>query len=128
MSIKTIVTDNAPKPIGPYSQGLAAGDFIFTSGQIGIDPATGSLVTGGIETETRRVFDNNTSILAAGGSSFARVVKVAVYLVDLADFEKVNKIYQEYFKDHAPVRTTVGVAALPKAARIEIDVIAIHTE
>jgi reactive intermediate/imine deaminase len=128
VSIKTILTDNAPKPIGPYSQGLAAGDFIFTSGQIGIDPATGNLVTGGIEAETRRVFDNITAILAAGGSALAQVVKVSVYLVDLADFEKMNKIYQEYFKGQAPVRTTVGVAALPKAARIEIDVIAINTE
>lgn len=124
MSIETILTENAPKPIGPYSQGLRVGDLIFTSGQIGIDPKTSGLVTGGVEAETRRVFENLKAILTAAGSSLNKVIKVSVYLLDLADFEKMNKIYEEYFTGHAPVRTTIGVASLPKGARIEMDVIA----
>ena len=129
MSIETILTDKAPRPIGPYSQGIALEasafkGYVFTSGQIGIDPATGALVAGGIETETRRVFENLSAVLVAGGSSLSRAVKVTVYLIDLADFEKMNKIYQEYFGTAAPARTTVAVAGLPKGARVEIDVIA----
>ncbi len=125
MSVKTILTEDAPKPIGPYSQGLVVDDFIFSSGQIGIDPKTGSLVAGGIGAETKRVFENLKAVLAAGGSSLAKVAKVSVYLIDLAEFEAMNKIYAEYFAGQAPVRTTIGVAALPKGARIEIDVIAV---
>ena len=125
MSIKTIETENAPKPIGPYSQGLVVENLLFTSGQIGIDPKTGSLVSGGIEAETKRVFENIDAVLVAGGVARSRVIRVTVYLTDLADFQAVNAVYAQYFGSHKPVRTTVGVAALPKGARIEIDLIAV---
>ncbi|MEM1645780.1 MAG: RidA family protein [Ignisphaera sp.] len=123
--IKEIVyTDKAPKPIGPYSQAIRVGPWLFLSGQIPIDPATGGVVEGDIEVQTRRVLENIKAILEVAGYTLGDVVKVTVYLVDLNDFQKFNKIYGEYFKEKPPARTTVQVAALPRGAKIEIDVIA----
>lgn len=124
MSIETILTDKAPAPIGPYSQAVKHDRYVFTSGQIGIDPRTGAVVPGGVEAETRQVFENLSAVLAAGGTSLGRVIKVTVYLVDMADFSVMNAVYAEYFGKHAPVRTTVQVCALPKDGRVEIDAIA----
>ncbi|HXG58113.1 MAG TPA: RidA family protein [Thermoanaerobaculia bacterium] len=122
--MKFVATDDAPKAIGPYSQGVIANGFLYTSGQIALDPATGDLVAGGFEDEARRVFENLQAILRSGGSGFDRVVKATVYLTDLANFQALNAIYAGYFGDHKPARTTVEVAKLPKGASVEIDLIA----
>ena len=113
-------TDKAPAPIGPYSQAIARGDFVFLSGQIGLDPASGALVAGGIEAETERVLTNLRAVLAAEKMDFDDVVLVQVYLLDLADFQKFNAIYAKGFGSSAPARATVQVAALPKGARVEV--------
>lgn len=119
-----VSTPNAPAAIGPYSQAIQAGTLLFLSGQIPIDPATGNLVEGGIDAQTRQVFQNIGEILKAGGTSFDRVVTATVYLADMNDFAKVNEIYATYFSSPAPARATVQVARLPKDARVEIQVIA----
>lgn len=119
-----VSTDAAPKAIGPYSQAIRAGGFLFVSGQIPLDPATGQVVEGGIEVQTRRVMDNLAAVLAAAGTSMAGVVRSTIYLADLADFAVVNEIYGGYFDAPAPARATVQVARLPRDARVEIDVIA----
>ena len=119
-----VSTPNAPAAIGPYSQAIQAGTLLFLSGQIPIDPATGNLVEGGIDAQTRQVFQNIGEILKAGGASFDRVVTATVYLADMNDFAKVNEIYATYFSSPAPARATVQVARLPKDARVEIQVIA----
>lgn len=124
MALRAVATDRAPQAIGPYSQAIRAGDWLFLSGQIPIDPATGELVTGGIEEQTRRVLDNLGAVLEAGGASYRDVVKTTIFLIDLADFSAVNAIYSTYFADPPPARATVQVAALPKGARIEIEAIA----
>jgi reactive intermediate/imine deaminase len=124
MDRKAFHTDSAPKAIGPYSQAVRAGDFIYLSGQIPLDPATGQLVAGDIEDATHRVMKNLEAVLAASGTSFARVVKATIYLADLADFAVVNEIYGSYFEAPYPARSTVQVAALPRGARVEIDLIA----
>ncbi len=124
MPIETVATNGAPRAIGPYSQALRAGGFLFTAGQVGFDPATGELVDGGISQETRQVLQNIRAILEAGGSGLAQVVKTTVFLVDMADFAAMNEVYAEAFGTHRPARSTVAVAALPRGARVEIEAVA----
>jgi 2-iminobutanoate/2-iminopropanoate deaminase len=119
-----VLTTEAPAPIGPYNQAIRAGDFLFCSGQIPIDPATGELVTGDIAAQTHRVMQNVRAVLAAGDATFANVVKTTIYLVDMNDFAAVNAAYGEYFTGVAPARSTVAVAALPKGSRVEVEVLA----
>lgn len=123
--MRYIASSSAPKAIGPYSQAVEADGLIFVSGQIALDPATGNLVSGDFAAQARRVFDNLAAVLREGGSSFDRVTRATVYLTDLANFQNLNTIYAEYFGDHKPARSTVGVAALPKGAQVEIDLIAL---
>jgi 2-iminobutanoate/2-iminopropanoate deaminase len=118
-----VQTEHAPAAIGPYSQAVRAGDLVFMSGQIPLDPATGEMVRGGIEAETRQVLANMTAVLAAAGASWAEVVKTTIYLTDLADFAVVNRVYGEHAGSVPPARATVQVAALPKGASVEIDAI-----
>jgi 2-iminobutanoate/2-iminopropanoate deaminase len=118
-------TDRAPQAIGPYSQAVAVDGLLFLSGQIGLDPATGDLIPGGIEVETERVLSNIEAVLAAEGLDMNAVVRTTIYLADLADFAAVNQIYAHHFREPFPARVTVGVAHLPKRARIEIDAIAV---
>jgi 2-iminobutanoate/2-iminopropanoate deaminase len=124
MNRKTIATSRAPQAIGPYSQALVSGDLLFASGQIPLDPATGALVSGGIEQAVERVFDNIEAILSAAGATLDDVVKTTVYLVRMSDFPAMNAIYARRFGEHRPARSTVAVAQLPKDAAVEIDVIA----
>ena len=124
MPIETVATDGAPRAIGPYSQALRAGGFLFTAGQVGFDPTTGELVDGGIAEQTRQVLQNIRAILEAGGSGLAQVVKTTVFLVDMADFGAMNEVYAEAFGAHRPARSTVAVAALPRGARVEIEAVA----
>jgi 2-iminobutanoate/2-iminopropanoate deaminase len=121
-----VQTDRAPEAIGPYSQAVAVPELglVFTSGQIGLDPATGRLVDGGIEAEARQVMENLSGVLEAAGSGFHRVIKATVYLIDLAEFAQVNAIYAERVGEPLPARSTVGVASLPRGARLEIDLVA----
>jgi 2-iminobutanoate/2-iminopropanoate deaminase len=119
-----VSTPNAPAAIGPYSQAIRAGSFLFLSGQIPLDPATGQIVAGGIEPQTRQVFTNIGAILAAAGLSFAHVVSATVYVADMNDFARVNEIYATYFPAPAPARATVQVARLPKDSLVEIQVVA----
>jgi len=122
-----IRTDKAPAAIGPYSQAIAAAGLVFVAGQIPIDPATGALVEGGIETQTDRVMRNIKAILEAAGSSMDRVVKTTVYLADLSEFEGMNKTYGGFFEGaEPPARATVQVSRLPKGASVEIDAVAIR--
>lgn len=122
---KQIQTNAAPAAIGPYSQAIHAGNFIFYSGQIPLDPETGALVAGGIAEQTRQVMANMRAVLYASGRNFTDVVKTTIYLTDLADFATVNEIYGEAFSEEPPARACVQVAALPKGAAVEIDWIAI---
>ena len=125
MTLRAVRTSAAPAPVGPYSQAVVAGGFVFASGQIPLDPATGKLVGGEIEAQTERVLDSLRAVLEAAGSSLDRVVRASVYLVDLAAFPRVNAVYARYFvSDPKPARSTVQVAALPLGAQVEIDVIA----
>lgn len=119
-----ISTPSAPAAIGPYSQAIKAGNLLFLSGQIPLDPASGNLVEGDVEAQTRQVFTNIGAILKAAGTSFDEVVSATVYLADMNDFGKVNEIYATYFSSPAPARATVQVARLPKDCRVEIQVIA----
>jgi reactive intermediate/imine deaminase len=123
MSRSVIHTDRAPKAIGTYSQAVRAGNTVYLSGQIPLDPATGQLVSGDIEAEIRRVFDNLAAVAAAAGGSLADVVKLTVFLIDLAHFPKVNEIMATYFREPYPARAAVGVAALPRGARVEMECI-----
>jgi 2-iminobutanoate/2-iminopropanoate deaminase len=120
-----VATDGAPKAIGPYSQAVKANGFVYTSGQISLDPATGNLVEGDFAAQAHRVFHNLDAVLREAGSSFSRVLKATVYLTDLANFQTLNTIYAEYFGDHKPARTTVEVKGLPKGAALEIDLVAL---
>ena len=124
---EAVATEKAPKAIGPYSQGIKAGDFVFTAGQAGVDPATGKLVEGGIAGQTRQVLRNIQSILEAAGSSLDRVVKCGVFLQDMADFQAMNAVYAEFFppEKNPPARTTVQAAKLPLGALVEIDAVAL---
>ena len=124
MTRSAVSTSRAPAAIGPYSQGIIADGFLFSAGQAAIDPTTGLLVEGGIEPETEQVIANLTAVLDAAGSSWNDVVKTTIFLVDMADFAIVNAIYGRAVGDPPPARSTVGVAALPKGARVEIEVIA----
>ena len=122
--MKPVNSLEAPAAIGPYSQAIDAGDFVFLSGQVPIDPKTGELVQGNIAVQTDRVLDNLHAVLQAAGCSFANVVKTTIYLMDLGDFQTVNATYAKRFTTAPPARATVQVSALPKGARVEIDAIA----
>ncbi len=124
MSKTGIHTDRAPKAIGPYSQAIKAGSFVFCSGQVALVPATGELLAGDVEAQTRQVLTNLGAVLEAAGVSFREVVKTTIFLADLADFQRVNAIYAEYFPDPPPARATVEVSRLPRGALVEIDAIA----
>jgi 2-iminobutanoate/2-iminopropanoate deaminase len=121
---KAVFTADAPKPIGPYSQAIPADDFLFISGQIGIDPATGNIESDDISLQAARVMDNLQAILKAAGMDFSNVVKTTIYITDMNNFAKVNEIYGKYFKENPPARETVQVARLPKNAAIEISMTA----
>ena len=125
MNKKVITSDKAPKAIGPYSVAIRTGDLVFTSGQLGLDPATGSLVPGGIEAETRQALTNLRHVLADAGSGLERVVKTIVFLKDMADFAKMNAVYAEFFTENPPARSTIQAAALPKGGTVEIEAVAI---
>ncbi len=121
---KVIATDRAPGAVGPYSQGIDSDGLVFCSGQIPLVPETGELVSGSIAEETRRCFENLTAVLEAAGTSLAEVVKVTAFLTDMNDFPEFNDAYAEFFTEDPPARATVGVAALPKGARVEVECIA----
>ena len=124
MTLETVAVPDAPKAIGPYAQGIRAGGFLCTAGQIPLDPSTMKLVEGDIGTQTARVFDNLEAILRGGGAALADVVKTTVFLADLKDFAAMNEVYAARFGAHRPARSTVQVAGLPAGARIEIEVVA----
>jgi 2-iminobutanoate/2-iminopropanoate deaminase len=123
--IETVATDRGPKAIGPYSQAVRAGGFVFLSGQIPLDPKTQQIVEGDVAAQTERVLDNLKGVVEAAGSSLQHVVKTTVFLADMNDFAAMNEVYGRYFKTHPPARSTVQVARLPRDARVEIDVIAL---
>jgi len=125
MDKQIVVVENGPKAIGPYSLGVKAGQLMFVSGQLGLDPATGSLVEGGVEAETRQVLTNLKAILEAGGASLQQVVKTTVFLCDINDFVRMNEVYGKFFSEYPPARSTVQVAALPRNGAVEIEVIAL---
>ena len=122
---EAVSTPSAPAAIGPYSQAIKAGNLLFLSGQIPLDPRTGAIVDGGIEAQTRQVFENIRAILTAAGASFANVVSASVFVADMNDFGKVNEIYATYFSAPFPARATVQVARLPKDSLVEIQVTAV---
>lgn len=122
--VSAVSSESAPKALGPYSQGIRAGHFLFVSGQVPIDPATGVLVQGDIADQTRQALRNVGAILAAAGTSFQQVVRTTVYLADLSDFAAMNQEYATFFTAPEPARSTIQAARLPRDARIEIDVIA----
>ncbi|MES2112608.1 MAG: RidA family protein [Bacteroidota bacterium] len=124
--MKTIInTNNAPAPIGPYSQAVVAGNFIFVSGQIALHPATGELITADIKTETKQVMENIKAILNEAGLDFSNIIKTSIFLMDMQNFAQVNEVYGTYFTDNFPARETVQVAGLPKGVNVEITVTAI---
>jgi 2-iminobutanoate/2-iminopropanoate deaminase len=125
MTREVVQTDNAPKAIGPYEQAIRANGFIYTAGQIPIDPKTGSFTEGGITAQTRQVLENLKAVLEAGGSSLDRVVKATVFLKNMADFAAMNDVYAQYLGSAKPARSTVAVAELPRGALIEIDLVAL---
>jgi 2-iminobutanoate/2-iminopropanoate deaminase len=122
--MQVIATEGAPKAIGPYSQAIRVGDWLYTSGQVALDPATGELAGPDFAVQARRVFENLKAVLGAAGMTFSHVVKATVYLTDMVNFQTLNGIYSEYMGDHKPSRTTVAVLALPKNALVEIDLVA----
>ncbi len=121
-----ISTSDAPAAIGPYSQAIAAGDLLFCSGQIPLDPATGELSADDVRVQTRRALENLSALLRAGGSSLGDVVKTTVFLVNMGDFAEMNEVYGEFFATEPPARSTVAVAALPRGARVEVEAIAVR--
>jgi 2-iminobutanoate/2-iminopropanoate deaminase len=125
MQKQIVITQSAPKAIGPYEQAIKVGDFIYASGQIPLDPSTGNLVEGNIAVQTRRVMENLKAVLNAAGSSLERVVKTTVFLKNISDFGAMNEVYGEYLENVKPARSTVAVADLPRGALVEIDLIAI---
>ena len=125
MKREVIATKKAPAAVGPYSQAIRVGDFVFTAGQLAFDPATGKLVEGGIEEQTRQVLRNITAVLEAAGSSLDEVVKTTVFLKDMGDFKAMNEVYASFFANQPPARSTVEVANLIPGALVEIDAIAI---
>jgi 2-iminobutanoate/2-iminopropanoate deaminase len=124
MTHRAVSTTGAPAAVGPYSQGIVADGLLFTAGQASLDPQTGAIVEGGIGPETERVMANLSAVLDAAGATWADVVKTTVFLVDIGDFAAVNEIYGRFVADPPPARSTVGVVALPKGARVEIEAIA----
>lgn len=122
---KVINTANAPAPIGPYSQAIIAGDFVFVSGQVAINPANGALVMNTIKSETKQVMENIRSILVEAGIDFSNIVKTSIFLKDMQDFAQVNEVYGSYFSEQFPARETIQVAGLPKNVNVEISVTAI---
>ena len=125
MSVRIVHTDQAPAAIGPYSQGIVAGNFLFTAGQIALDPATGQIVPGDVTAQTERVMRNLTAVLEDAGTSWSQVVKTTVYLQDMADFPRVNEVYGRMIGDARPARSTVQVSALPRGVLVEIDAVAV---
>ncbi len=127
MELRTTRTDRAPAPVGPYSQAVVAGDFVFCAGQIALDPATGELVgKTDVGAQTRRVLDNLSAVLMEAESSLDHVTKTTVFLVDMSDFAAMNEVYAERFGGHRPARSTVPVGALPRGAKVEIECIAVR--
>ncbi len=126
MSREVISSDTAAEAIGPYSLGIKTDEFVFASGSIGKDPATGSLVEGGVAAQTRQALTNLEAVLSAGGSSMAQVVKTTVFLTDMAEFANMNEVYAGFFTEAPPARSTIQVAALPGGALVEIEAIALH--
>jgi len=124
MNKETVSTDKAPKAIGPYEQAIKIGDFVYTAGQIPIDPQTGNLVDGGIKEQTCQVLENLKAVLEAAGTSLDRVVKATVFLKNMADFTAMNEVYGEYLGQAKPARSTVAVADLPRGSLVEIDFVA----
>ena len=124
MANKAVSTEKAPKAIGPYSQAIVAGDLVFTSGQVPLDPQTQQMVQGDVRAQAERVMENLSAVLSGAGASFATVVKATIFLADLNDFAAVNEVYGKRFANAPPARSTVQVAALPKGARVEIDLVA----
>jgi 2-iminobutanoate/2-iminopropanoate deaminase len=122
---KSISTNEAPAAIGPYSQAVRSGNFLFCSGQIPLDPKSGQIVPGDIAAQTRRVLDNIGALLKAEGLTFENIVKTTIFLTDLGDFQTVNEVYGAYFKQQPPARSTVQVSALPKGAKVEIEALAV---
>jgi 2-iminobutanoate/2-iminopropanoate deaminase len=120
-----IATNDAPHAIGPYSQAVRSGNMLFLSGQIPLDPKSGNLIEGDFSAQSRRVFDNLRAVLKAAGADFRNVTRATVYLTDLNNFQTLNAIYGEYFGNHKPARSTVGVAQLPRGAAVEIDLMAV---
>ncbi len=125
-NIETVHTDQAPKAIGPYAQATIVGDLIYTAGQVALDPATMTLVDGGVAEQTARVIKNLTAVLEQAGSSLTKVAKTSVFLVDMADFAAMNEEYSKAFGSHRPARTTVSVVGLPRGARVEIECVAVR--
>ena len=125
MDKKALFTDKAPRPIGPYSQAIKAGNFLFLAGQVPLDPATGELIEGDIATQTRRTMENIMAVLENAGLGPENVVKATVYLADMDDFPAMNEVYGTYFKETPPARAAIQVARLPKDAKVEIDMIAL---
>ncbi len=121
---RAVHTDGAPAALGPYSQAIVAGGFVYTAGQIPLDPDSGELVEGGVEVQAERVLENLGAILAAAGSSFSKVVKTTVFLSDMDDYAAVNEVYARYFREPYPARSAVEVARLPRGVRLEIEAIA----
>lgn len=119
-----VQSNDAPRAIGPYSQAVSAGGFVFTAGQVALDPATMELVTGDVKAQTDRVMKNLAAVLKAAGTSLGRVVKTTVFLADMGDFAAMNEVYAAHFGDHRPARSTVAVKTLPRNALVEIDVVA----
>ena len=124
MSVRIVHTEKAPAAIGPYSQAIVAGNFVYTAGQIPLDPVTGQIVQGDVTVQTERVMRNLAAVLEAAGTSWAHVVKTTVFLQDMADFAAMNEIYGGYFSAPAPARSTIQAAGLPRAVRVEIDCVA----
>ena len=124
--LKPVLTDNAPKPIGPYSQAIEAGEMVFVSGQIPLDPKTGALLDGDVQDQTRLVMNNLKAVLLAAGCSMDQVAKTTIFVKDMNDFGKINEVYGEFFGDVAPARATVEVARLPKDVKVEIDCVAVR--
>jgi 2-iminobutanoate/2-iminopropanoate deaminase len=125
MEKKVIQTVDAPAAIGPYSQGVAVGNFVFTSGQIPLDPKTAEVVEGDIQVQTKQVMENLKAVLAAAGTDFNKVVKTTIFIKDMNDFSKINEVYAGYFSNEPPARSTVQVARLPKDVGVEIEMIAL---
>lgn len=127
MQRERVSTTSAPGAIGPYSQAIVVGDFVFASGQVALDPATGQLIDGDIQAQTRRALENLSAVLQAAGSSFADAVKTTVFLTTMSNFGPMNEVYAEYFTGDPPARSTVAVAELPRNALVEIEAVALRS-